>query len=78
MKAPCESTYLCAFTLLELLAAIFNKYYHNLGRVVHLSGMGGLVRLVQLQQVVRGGGAAEVDTAAHRLLCLDIDSSVAR
>ena len=66
MKAPCESTYLCAFTLLELLAAIFNTYYYNLGGVVHLTGMGGLVRLVQLQQVVRGGGAAEVDTHMSR------------
>ena len=28
--------------------------------------MGGLVRLVQLQQVVRGGGAAEVDTLMSR------------
>ena len=66
-------------TIRIVIAAIFNTYYYNLGRVVHLSGMGGLVRLVQLQQVVRGGGAAEVDTAAHRLLlCLDIDSSVAR
>ena len=73
-----KGAYLCAFTLLELLAAILNTYYHNLGRVVHLSGMGGLVKLVQLQQVVRGGGAAEVDTAAHWLSCLDIDSSVAR
>ena len=61
-----KGAYLCAFTLLELLAAIFNTYYHNLGRVVHLSGMGGLVRLVQLQQVVRGGGAAEVDTLMSR------------